>query len=141
MAGRIRSRAQRRPRHPRVLDVTALIALGSVISATAAIFWPDGDAPRITHGTGDPRRAHQQPAEAPQRWRARRDPPRGESSGNRVLVRPPGPRGKDAAFGPRSESSEAERLRASRSADGAWHRNRIRSLVRLQPTPLLHRRA
>jgi len=39
MAGGIRSRAQQRPRHPRVLDVTALIALGSVISATAAVFW------------------------------------------------------------------------------------------------------
>ncbi len=39
MVGRIRSRAQQRPRHPRVLDVTALIALGSVASATAAVFW------------------------------------------------------------------------------------------------------
>jgi hypothetical protein len=39
MTGRTRSRAQRRRRHPRVLDVTALIALGSVVSATAAIFW------------------------------------------------------------------------------------------------------
>jgi hypothetical protein len=39
MVSPIRSRAARRPRHPRVLDVTALIALGSVVSATAAVFW------------------------------------------------------------------------------------------------------